>query len=368
MKNFCSLLIIAGSVFTTSQPATAQHTTGHATPPPSADHNKTTPAKQREKAPALKPANGPPKQIVNTGKAPDGSHAPASSAPAAPSAMTSAPAPLSKAVTANITRSASAANGNTAAPNGDESLQMLVEGNKRWVTNRCTAPNTELSRLSETATNGQTPFCSIITCSDSRIPVERVFDRGVGDLFVVRVAGNRAGGSEIGTIEYGVEHLKTPLLVVMGHSKCGAVAAAVTNAPLRGKVAELVAGIKPAVARAKRNHPEADEKELISLVVRENVWQTIFDLYKSSPELQSRVADGRLKVVGAVYDIGTGQVEFMGEHPWQTELVAALKAPGAPSGHGVKAIQPAPETHGKPEDIKLTGAPHADGGDGHDPK
>jgi carbonic anhydrase len=167
-----------------------------------------------------------------------------------------------------------------------------------------------------------------LTCADSRIPVEQVFDQGVGDIFTVRVAGNTAGISETGTIEYGAGHLKTPLLVVMGHTKCGAVGAAASNAPVHGMVAKLVANIQPAVERARRNNPGIDDKQLAAIAVKENVWQTVFDLFKNSDELREMVAHGKLKVVGAVYDIATGKVEFLGEHPWQGELLGALNARG----------------------------------------
>ena len=212
----------------------------------------------------------------------------------------------------------------TAKVTADAAQALLKEGNLRWSSGRTTSPNVDSERMNALADQGQTPFATIITCSDSRIPVERVFDRGVGDLFVIRVAGNRAGDSETGTVEYGVEHLKTPLLVVMGHSKCGAVAAAASKAQLHGKVAQLVAGIEPAVERARRLNPGADEKELATLAIRENVWQTVFDLYRTSSTVRAMVEKGDVKVVGAVYDIATGKVEFLGEHPWQQELISAM--------------------------------------------
>jgi carbonic anhydrase len=206
----------------------------------------------------------------------------------------------------------------------EAALSQLREGNLRWSRGDATSPNTDRERMQAVAADGQTPFATIITCSDSRVPIERVFDRGVGDLFVVRVAGNRAGASEAGTVEYGLEHLKTPLLVVMGHTKCGAVAAAASHAPLHGRIADLVAGIQPAVERARRLNPNADEVQLAALAVRENVWQTVFDLYKSSTTVRELVDKGEVKVVGAVYDIATGKVEFLGEHPWQKELISAM--------------------------------------------
>ncbi|MBS0195351.1 MAG: carbonic anhydrase [Planctomycetes bacterium] len=218
----------------------------------------------------------------------------------------------------------------------DKALALLKEGNQRWVDGKATAPNTETARREALADKGQKPFVTIVTCSDSRVPVERTMDRGLGDLFVVRVAGNRAGTDETGTVEYGVEHLKTPLLVVMGHTKCGAVAAAVSHAQLHGKVAELVKGIEPAVERARRNNPGADEKALGALAVKENVWQTIFDLYKSSDTLREAVEHGEVKVVGAIYDISSGKVEWLGEHPWQAELLHAM----APKADETAAAQP----------------------------
>lgn len=208
----------------------------------------------------------------------------------------------------------------------EDALSKLQDGNQRWVADKETNPHTETSRREMLADKGQKPFVTVLTCADSRIPVERVFDQGVGDVFVVRVAGNVAGVNETGTIEYGAGHLHTPLLVVMGHTKCGAVGAAASGASLHGMVGRLVGNIQPAVDRAKRNNPGVDDKELAALSVKENVWQSVFDLYKNSNELCELVASGKLKVVGAIYDISTGKVDFLGEHPWQGELLGALKA------------------------------------------
>lgn len=211
-------------------------------------------------------------------------------------------------------------------PTAEQALKALIDGNNRWVAGNMQDPNVDPSRRAMVSDKGQKPFASILTCADSRLPVERLFDRGVGELFTIRVAGNVAGTSETGTLEYGVGHLKTPLLVVMGHTKCGAVAAAASKAELHGAVGELVAGITPAVERARRNNPTADEQQVLSLAIKENVWQSIFTLIKSSSELREAMAAGKVKVVGAVCDISTGKVEFMGEHPWQVELVDAMNA------------------------------------------
>lgn len=210
----------------------------------------------------------------------------------------------------------------------DEVLKLLQEGNERWVSDKPQNPNDEPNRRATLADQGQKPVATIITCADSRLPVERIFDRGVGELFVVRVAGNVAGDSETGTIEYGVEHLHTPLLVVMGHTKCGAVAAATGEKLPTGALGRLVAHISPAVDRARKGNPGTDSKDLVAFAVRENVWQTVFDLLKESDEIRTAVKSGQLRVVGAVCDISTGKVSWMGEHPWQTEIVAALDTKG----------------------------------------
>lgn len=210
----------------------------------------------------------------------------------------------------------------------DAALAFLKEGNERWINSANQNPNIDSARRQRLAAEGQHPFVTILTCADSRIPLERVFDRGIGDIFTVRVAGNVAGGSEVGTIEYGVEHLHTPLLVVMGHSKCGAVQAAVTNADVHGFIKTLVANIEPAVARARRNNPELDSNQLLPIAVKENVWQSVFDLFKASDACRELVKSQQLRVVGAIYDISSGKVEWLGEHPWQGELLTALETQG----------------------------------------
>src|SRR5262245_36848791 len=118
----------------------------------------------------------------------------------------------------------------------DASLTLLKEGNSRFATGKSQHPHHDAERRSSTVAQGQEPFATVLGCSDSREPVELIFDRGVGDLFVVRVAGNVAGTSELASMEYGVGHLNTPLLIVMGHTKCGGVAAAVKAAALNGNL------------------------------------------------------------------------------------------------------------------------------------
>ncbi len=257
---------------------------------------------------------------------------------------TTASSSSDRAPAASSSTTPAAPTGENAKPTADEALAMLTEGNARWVADRDTGPHTDSSRRQDTASNGQFPFATVVTCADSRIPVERVFDVGVGDLFVTRVAGNVASkSSEVGTIEYGVEHLHTPVLVIMGHTSCGAVGAACSGAHLHGNVGDLVANIYPAVDRAKRNNPQAQGPELVNAAVRENVWQTIFDLYRNSPDTRKLVKNGELKVVGAVYDIATGKVEWLGEHPWNKELAGAWDTDEPGEATPVTSLTPAPK-------------------------
>lgn len=211
-----------------------------------------------------------------------------------------------------------------ASVSSDEALQMLMDGNARWVSGTPQNPNVDPARRQDVSDKGQKPFAIVYTCADSRLPVERVFDRGVGDVFVSRIAGNVVAEHEAGTIEYAVEHLNSPLLVVMGHTKCGAVKAAIAGNSVTPNIDTLLNEIKPAVERAKSQNPDASDEQLLTAAVRENVWQSVYDLLKSSQVVREHVAQGKVKVVGAVCDIATGKVTFMGEHPWQSQLVDAF--------------------------------------------
>src|SRR5688572_831747 len=149
------------------------------------------------------------------------------------------------------------------AVTADQALKSLASGNERFVASTSEHPRTDQDRRRLTYSGGQHPIATVLSCSDSRAPVEIVFDQGIGDLFVVRVAGNVSDVDEIATIEYGVGHLHTPLIVVLGHTKCGAVTAVVDGAELHGNLALLVDNIIPAAEQAKHEHPELKGAELI---------------------------------------------------------------------------------------------------------
>jgi carbonic anhydrase len=147
-------------------------------------------------------------------------------------------------------------------------------------------PNTRTPRRKESsrpAPQGQNPSVTILACSDSRLPVERIFDQGIGDLFVVRVAGNVADGDEIGSIEYGMGHLHTPLLVVLGHTKCGAVTAVASGAAVHGSIPGLVDNIIPAVDAARRKNPTLSGPDLIARAIEENVLISMRDVLAAQP-------------------------------------------------------------------------------------
>ncbi len=229
----------------------------------------------------------------------------------------------------------------------EASLALLKEGNARFVADTPKHPNADSPRRAATAAEGQEPFATVLSCSDSRAPVELIFDRGVGEVFTVRVAGNVADTDEIATIEYGVGHLHTPLLVVLGHTRCGAVTAVVKGAELHGALPELVDNIKPAAERAKA--ATHDEKEIIPAAIKENVWQSIGDILRRSEIVRSELAKGNVSIVGGIYDLDTGRVEWLGEHPEQKQILASAPVE---NGHHSDEHGPATTPTSKPVQAK----------------
>ncbi|HZK12945.1 MAG TPA: carbonic anhydrase, partial [Desulfobaccales bacterium] len=218
----------------------------------------------------------------------------------------------------------------------DEAMRVLKAGNARYVEGKLQHLHQDRARRALTAGQGQHPLATVLTCSDSRTPPEIIFDQGIGDIFVVRVAGNVAATDEIGTIEYGVANLAAPLVVVMGHNQCGAVSAVVDNAKLPPNIASLVAPIKPAVDKARVANPEAAKDVLLKAAVTDNVWQAIEDMLRQSPIIREKVKDGQVQVVGALYDLDSGQVQWLGPHPDQAKLVGAKKGAGKSGKKGRK--------------------------------
>ncbi|MCL4501091.1 MAG: carbonic anhydrase [Deltaproteobacteria bacterium] len=209
----------------------------------------------------------------------------------------------------------------------DEALKLLKEGNDRYIDGKASHPRQDAARRALTAGQGQHPFATVLACSDSRVPVETIFDQGLGDLFVVRVAGNVAATDEIGSMEYAVDHLGTPLVLVLGHTQCGAVTAVVEGGKLPGSIGALVAPIKPAVTKAKEENSGAATDALIAAAIKNNVYQAMEDILQKSPVINAEVKAGKVKLLGAVYELDTGKVQMLGGLPGQEKLLGSGKPP-----------------------------------------
>lgn len=190
----------------------------------------------------------------------------------------------------------------------DEALQRLVAGNQRYAANQSTDLNETAARRSAVAA-GQSPFATIFSCVDSRVPPELVFDRGIGDLFVIRTAGHVLDRAVLGSLEFGVAELKIPLLAVMGHQKCGAVKATIetleAHASAPADIQALVDGIAPAVEQA---HGQAGDA--LDNAVHANVALTVSRL-RALPSFAEAIGQGRLKIVGTCYSLESGLVEIL---------------------------------------------------------
>lgn len=191
----------------------------------------------------------------------------------------------------------------------DEALALLIDGNHAFLRDELRVPDLSAARRLSLAT-GQAPFCAYVTCSDSRVPPELLFGRGLGELFIIRNAGNTVDTVAMGSIEYAVAELGVPLVVVLGHEACGAVKAAMSvvekNARFPGSIDNMIEPIIPAVLEARNQPGDAVEN-----AVKQNVRRVVEVLRKESgPLMLHPQGEGRLKVVGAYYHLDTGRVDF----------------------------------------------------------
>jgi carbonic anhydrase len=192
----------------------------------------------------------------------------------------------------------------------EQALQKLMDGNARFVSGNVEHPNQSAERRAEVV-SGQHPFAIIVGCSDSRVPPEIIFDQGIGDIFVIRTAGQVIDNAALASIEYGAEHLGVPLVVVLGHDSCGAVKAAVEGGEAPGHIGYLVEAISPAVDEAaKQDANEASEEEVLDAAIDINVENIVDQLKTSKPVLSELVKEGRLTIVGARYHLDSGEVEI----------------------------------------------------------
>jgi carbonic anhydrase len=187
-------------------------------------------------------------------------------------------------------------------------MSLLLEGNARFSSDRSIHPHQDARRRAAT-TDGQSPFAVIVTCSDSRVSPEVVFDRGIGDLFVIRTAGNVVDDVGLGSIEYAVAHLGVSLIMVLGHASCGAVKASLDGVEEAGHISALVEAIAPAVEQARAAETPGSGEDLHEAAIKANVRNVVSQLETSEPVLRARVDDKALLVVGGYYDLESGRVD-----------------------------------------------------------
>jgi carbonic anhydrase len=193
-----------------------------------------------------------------------------------------------------------------------EALQRLIDGNERFVSGRSRQRPPQPDELVHLV-QAQHPFATVLGCSDSRVPPEMVFDQGLGDLFIVRVAGNVVGSEILGSLGYALAHLATPLFVILGHEGCGAVQAALQTrlggATESGRLAELLDAILPALEGIDPNESSPVQ---LTHAVEANVRWAVRQL-AATPAGRAALAGGRIRLVGAVYELATGRVRFLRE-------------------------------------------------------
>ena len=192
-----------------------------------------------------------------------------------------------------------------AAMTPDKALNRLKDGNARFVSN--TTKKRDWSAKVMATASGQFPFAAILACMDSRAPIEIVFDQGVGDVFVVRIAGNAVNDDELGSLEYAA-HVGTKLILVLGHTGCGAIKGAIDYVKL-GNLTGLLAKIHPAIEAASCSSSKDDA--CVTKVAVKNVLQSMKEIREGSPYLKKYLDEGKVELVGAMYDLATGKVTFM---------------------------------------------------------
>ena len=190
----------------------------------------------------------------------------------------------------------------------DEALTKLVDGNKRFIEGKQAQKDLSDNKRTE-LTKGQQPFAGVLSCSDSRVPPEHIFDVGLGEIFVVRVAGTVADPIELGSVEYAIEHLGSPLILVLGHQSCGAVKATVAGGKPEGNIGAILKKIAPAVKKAKIKVKDKDK--LLDAAILENTKGTASALTEKSSIIKHHVETKKVKIAAGVYNLATGKVELV---------------------------------------------------------
>lgn len=189
-------------------------------------------------------------------------------------------------------------------------LSFLKEGNERFVSNLKSNRNL-LEQVNETK-NGQFPFAAVLSCIDSRTSAELIFDQGLGDIFSIRIAGNVISDDVIGSMEFACKLAGSKLIVILGHSRCGAITGACKETKL-GHLTSLLEKVTPSIEYVKKNHTETeiDSAEGINLVASRHVEHTIEEVLQKSPILNEMYKNGEIGIIGAFYNVETGQVDFL---------------------------------------------------------
>ncbi len=196
----------------------------------------------------------------------------------------------------------------------EDALQLLKAGNERFVNGKL-APRNAIAEAKMTAEAGQFPFAVVLSCIDSRGPAELIFDQGIGDIFSVRVAGNVLGPDVIGSMEFAAALAGSKLIVIMGHTHCGAVKGACQHVKL-GDLTQLVAKIMPAVdtVEAETNNDNCADPQLVNKIAKQNVTNMVDELLQKSPTIKKLVEEKKVGLIGAMHDIHTGKVTFFDPH------------------------------------------------------
>lgn len=189
----------------------------------------------------------------------------------------------------------------------EDAKKLLIDGNKRFVSGKILNKDFSDTRRKDLLVNGQKPFVTVISCSDSRVPTELIFDQALGDIFVIRDAGNVVDALTLGSIEYGAEHLHTPLVVVLGHENCGAVKATVEGGEAPGSIGAIVDKIKPSLEKSKSS--AKNKEDIYELCTDENIKNTVAEI-KKSPIIKHLEESKKLTVIGAKYHLESGEVTF----------------------------------------------------------
>jgi len=187
----------------------------------------------------------------------------------------------------------------------------LEKGNQRFAQGKSIAHTWQTGTVAKTGTLGQAPSVAVLTCSDSRTPAELIFDMGVGDLFVCRNAGGFDTPEVNATFEYGVAALGVHTILVLGHSKCGAVTATLEGKPVPGNISLLTKSLQPGIEKIHKEHSDLSKADQLNHAVEELTRYQMIEVIKNSELLQKAKADGKLQVMGAVYDVETGRVRFL---------------------------------------------------------